>query len=158
MSLKWNKNSNLYTHNPFALVEGLPFDQPRVLQQKGKTVAQRALRSGGLEINGVEFTEQEVAQAANQLNEPAGRAEALALCHLVEPVDAKQTRRLETILNQIVVGLPVQARLRLKSPRHVFWFLNLPGEELIAEPPWEALGIGEAGDEEDLARDIVFDV
>ena len=160
MPLNWERGrKSPYACNHFAVLRVGPNTRRLEIKQTSDDTL-RELETGCKVFCacGHEVDVHQVGHATSQLLEANSLAEELLLTHPQPPRDNKaKVKALGDNLHK-AAALPLKRDpIPLRHPAAVLWFTPPPGSEAVELPAWEDLGLGKAGDLEDLALDIVFD-
>lgn len=157
MPLRWQSGGNPFRHSFFSILKCGPYATPQEIVQHSRRRSQELRAGEKNELLDIHLDDYLINGAARELRDPATRAEEMLLAH---PPALKDKTRLKSIFAQIdkVVTLPAERPpIELVHPLGVLWFLPPPKPEAAAMPPWADLELGQAGDSDDLAMDVVFD-
>jgi hypothetical protein len=157
MPLEYKKGENPFQLNYFNILKIGPHATKAQIRAWANELIKK-LKGGVIEEpNGIPIDEYTINEAATKLQDPATRVEEMLLAH---PPAFKDQNRIESLTKKLkeLANLPVELPdLVLAHPLAVLWFLPPPGISAAELPKWEEFGLGQAGDEEDQALDIVFD-
>lgn len=157
MPLEWKPGKNPYRQNYFNMIRIGPEATPVQIVAKANELCKELKAGKKINLDNVNLDEHLINEAANKLRDPSIRIEEMLLTHAPA---LKNRKRLKDLLNKLeeMANLPPDLPdLVLNHPLAVLWFLPPPGPEAAELPPWEEFNLGQAGDEEDRALDIVFD-
>ncbi|MBI2298162.1 MAG: hypothetical protein HYU66_04290 [Armatimonadetes bacterium] len=157
MPLRWERGRNPYRHNHYGRLQVGPYTLPTQVLQTEKNLIQLLDAGRELTLDGQRLDAHAISEASSRLREPRSQAEELLLVHPGVQDDRKRLKKLWEDLRR-EAALERDAALPLLCPEALFWFTPAPGVEAADLPRWEAFGLVEAGDPEDLELDLVFDV
>jgi hypothetical protein len=157
MPLKWERGQNPYLHTYFGRLRIGPNVPPAQIAQQAKQLKQ-SLSSHDIELGGRKLDEHTLSEAASKLmKEPNALAQELLLVHPLPRDESAKLKKACEEIRQTAVLPENRSPLPCVHPLAVFWFLPAPGPEATEPPAWEDFGFVAAGDEADLALDIIFD-
>lgn len=157
MPLRWQSGASPFRHSYFSILKCGPHASPQEIVQQSRRRSQELRAGERNELVGTPLDDYAINGAARELRNPATRAEEMLLAHAPA---LKDKSRLKAIFAQIdqAVALPAERPpIELVHPLGLLWFLPPPQPEVAAMPPWEDLGLGQAGDTDDRVIDVVFD-
>ena len=156
--MKWERGKNPYLHNYFGkLFIGPNATPPQIVSQARKLVQKR--KAGKVvELAGEELDDHAINESSAKLRDPRSLAEELLLVHpQPQREDKKKMKLLLDRLCKTAVVSEGRYPVPLVHPMAIFWFIPSPGPETAKMPEWDAFGLVEAGNSQDLQLDIVFD-
>ena len=157
MPFKWKKGSNPYMNNAFGILGLGPFANKAVINQRAKELIKTVKSSVRTDSGDHAIDEHTINDASKRLQQPRTHAEEALLVHPQAPQDKRKRNRLVKELKETAVPEKNNEPLRFRHPLALFWFTPLPDPVIAQAPAWEDLGLPDAGGDEDLSDDVVFD-
>lgn len=157
MPLQRKDGLNPFRYNCFGILKIGPRATRQQIVQQCRRLCQELRAGVEVRLGELVLDDHDINEAAKGLSDCASRAEEMLLAH---PPALKDKSRLKSLLTRAeeLAKLPSERPpLDLVHPLAVMWFLPAPDLDAAPMPPWQDLGLGEGGDAEDLAMDIVFD-
>ena len=157
MPFKWKQNRNPYRYNYFNILRIGPQATSAQLVQRGRQLSQEHSVGQCQELDCVEITEHDIAEASTKLRDPRTKIEEMLLVHAPALKDKKRLKSLISSLEKLSSLPDTLPEFVVANPMAVFWFIQDPVADSVVLPAWEELGFCVAGDEQDSKMDIVFD-
>lgn len=157
MPLEWKHGKNPYRSNYFNVLKIGPQATSAQIVQKARQLCQELKAGIRIQLDDVHLDEHMANEASNKLRDPSVKGEEILLTHAPALKDRRRLKSLIAKLEELANLPPDFPELVLSHPLAVLWFLPAPGPNAAELPAWEEFGLGQAGDEEDSALDIVFD-
>jgi len=157
MPLKWLRGVNPYVFNYFGKLRIGPNAPPTIFQAQAKRSTQNLAAGRTVELAGQVLDEHAINEASRKLLDPAMRAGELLLVH---PQGRQSGDKLKSVADQIRKAAVPPDKGSMPPLIHataIYWFLPEPGPEAADLPAFESIGLVNAGDDQDLMLDIVFD-
>jgi len=157
MPLKWERGVNPYLHTYFARLRIGPNVPPAQIAQQARQLKQ-LLGTREIELGGRKLDEHAVSEAATKLmKDPPALAQELLLAHALPREEGGKLKNACEEARQAATLPDERGPLPLGHTLGIFWFVPPPGPDAAALPAWEDFGFVDAGADDDLVLDIVFD-
>lgn len=154
MPFTWKRGSNPYLNNAFGILEIGPFANKAIISQRAKELI-KTVKTPSKTDSGID--EHTINDALKRLRKPRTHAEEKLLVHPQTNQDMRRRNRLIKKLMEKAVPEKNDTPLKLCHPLALFWFTPFPDPAIVQAPTWDELGLPEAGGEEDMLCDVVFD-
>lgn len=157
MPMQYKPGRNPYRYGYFGILKIGSNATPAQIVQQARKLCQELKAGVKHTLGTLEVDEHAVTEARAKLLDQATREEEVLLVHTPAAKDPRKLSALIDQLQELANLSPERPTQVLSHPLAVLWFLPAPGPDAVGLPSWEELGCSQAGDEQDLAMDIVFD-
>lgn len=157
MPLDWSRGKNPYVHTYFGRLRLGANATPQQIVRKADELKNKLAAGKTVELAGVALDEHAISEAKSKLLEREALAEELLLVH---PNTQRENARLKDYTQRLEQAITLPESDGPIALAHELCLLALLPQTIpgaVELPAWSSLKLVDAGDDDDLDLDIVFD-